>query len=226
MSVTKVQGVAYAGTVAQTNMTFTLSTNPIVGNVLIVSVLYYTGDSPFLVPVGWVLQRKDESGQVGIAIISRIVQTGDGTSWNLTVLSVADQNSGFMYEFSGCAGAFINASGNFINTTSQTTNVGASVTPRVMNCLAISFGVTIGSTVTGASVSAGWNIDLSAASTFQPAIAIIRTSLTIDNSSISNTISGFPSAQNGQTTILLASSTPSFRKLSTRPHPFSPGLAR
>lgn len=208
MSVALVQSTKYTGTAAQTNMTFTLGSPPTVGNLLVVGVMYYTGDNPFITPSGWTLQNKTESGQCGIAVLYRVVQSGDSTSWNLTVLTVADQNSGVMFEVSGQASAgFFNQLANHTNTTSTTSNVSSSITPSVIGCLAVSLTMTIGS-LSSPAITSGWTFAQTVSSTFQPALLATRTALTSDTTTaITNTVTGLSSAQNATTIFLIAPPT-------------------
>lgn len=206
MAVAYVQSAKYTGTAAQTNMTFTLGTTPVVGNLLVLVIMYFTGDNPVITPSGWTLQHQDEAGQCGITVFKRVVQAGDTTSWNVTVLTVADQNSGAMVEVSGQdTVAPFNQLLNHTNTVASTSNVSASVTPSVLSCLALSFTLTIGS-MTAPAITAGWTaFDQNIASTFQPAVTSHKTALTADTTTaITNTVTGMSSAQNATTIMLMA----------------------
>jgi hypothetical protein len=193
MAVALVQTAKYTGTASQTNMTFTLGSTPTVGNLLLFIPCYYTGDDPVLTPSGWTLQGTNyEPNQAGVSVFTRIVQSGDGTSWNLNVMSSADQNSGFLLEVSGQAStSFINKQGNSTAAGTPSSLASASVTPSVLNCLAIAAFLNTGSGGTDAATfSAGWTKEQAAESTFQPAWLASRNALTSDTTTaISTTIS-------------------------------------
>ncbi len=188
MAVALVQTAKYTGTVAQTNMTFTLGQAPVVGNKLFLIICFYTGDDPVVTPSGWTLEHNYEPNSAGVTVFSRTVQSGDGTSWNLTVLSQADQNSGFLVEVSGQATiSYINQLANSTSTSTPSSLATGNVTPSVLNCLAIAAWVNDGSGGTdSATVSSGWTKDQAAESSFQPAWLAHRNSLTSDTTTAIN----------------------------------------
>lgn len=189
MAVSLVQTAKYTGTAAQTNMTFTLGAAPTVGNLLIFIACFYTGDDPVKTPAGWTLQHNYEPNQAGVAVFYRIVQSGDGTSWNLNVMTAADQNSGFLLEVSGQASTlFFNQLANSTAAGTPSSLTSASVTPSVLNCLAVAAFINTGSGGTDTSTfSSGWVKDQAAESSFQPAWLSHRTALTSDTTTAINT---------------------------------------
>lgn len=201
MAVAFVQSAKYTGTTAQTNMTFTLGTTPVVGNQLYMICMYWTGDNPFLVPSGWTLADKYEQTTTGIAIIQRTVQSGDTTSWNLTVLSTADQNSGEMVEVSGVSGTlqFSHAQG------SGTAVTGATITPATLNTLAFAFVMSMTTAGSDTTVTpSGYTKDQAILSSFQPGWGFHRSTLTSDTTTaLTPAVTGLPSGTNAMTQMLV-----------------------
>jgi hypothetical protein len=201
MAVAFVQSAKYTGTAAQTNMTFTLGTTPVVGNTLYMICMYWTGDNPFLVPSGWTLADKYEQTTTGIAVIQRTVQSGDTTSWNLTVLSVADQNSGEMVEVSG-----VNGTLQFSHVQGTGTSVtGASVTPSTLNTLAFAFVMSMTTAGSDTTVTpSGYTKDQAILSSFQPGWGFHKTALTADTTTaLTPAVTGLPSGTNAMTQMLV-----------------------
>lgn len=214
-----VQVAKYTGTSAQTNMTFTLNQAPVVGNLLIFIALFYTGDDPVLTPSGWTLKQNYEPNQAGVAVFYRTVQSGDGTSWNLTPLSVADQNSGFMLEISGMDSTTpFNQLANSTATGTPTSLASGSVTPSVVSTLAISAFVNDGSSGTDtATFSAGWQKAGYANSTFQPAWLASKKILTLDTSTaVSNTISSMNGGGANASSVIFLIAPPSGSTTTTK----------
>lgn len=203
-----VQTAQYAGASSLTTEAFTLPHTPTVGNLLIFIATWWTGDGPLVTPSGWNLFSDYEpTNKGGVAVFWRTVQSGDTASWTLTYDTVSDENSGFMLEIAGAVGGSpsFNQLANSTNASAATSLATGSVTPSVLNCLAIAVFVSVAAGGSdGTSISAGWTKMQAAESSFQPGWLFGKNALTADTiTAISTTISGMPSADPSSAIILI-----------------------
>src|SRR5947209_12374109 len=109
-----------AGSVSSAS--FTLTNTPVVGNILIAAMGFYTGVDPVLTPSGWTLILNNETDTTaGVVCFYRVVQAGDGKNWTLTFLTGTDSVGGALYEVSGqAASSIINQSATSHDSTTVT----------------------------------------------------------------------------------------------------------
>jgi len=124
--------------------TITLDSTPTVGNLLWAYVHYFPDVNYHSTPpAGWTTERDTRTGPASyLAVYSRVVQSGDGTSytWNFDYLGSpnAQGNIIILYEFSGADPTTPLDGGSVTGFTSDTTPDGTSVTPSKAGCKPIS----------------------------------------------------------------------------------------
>lgn len=179
-----IQKIGYSsGAGSVSSASFTLASTPIVGNILIAAMSFYTGVDPVLTPSGWTLiQNNEDDTTAGVVCFSRVVQAGDGKTWTLTFLTGSDSVGAALYEISGQTSVgVINQKSNSHNSSSATSLATATVTPSVLNCLALAFESSDSGSGT-ASVGAGWTKDFDENPSFHAFHCASRNSLTSDTS--------------------------------------------
>lgn len=229
MSLAIVQHAPYssgAGTVSAAS--FTLSTTPVVGNVLIVVAGYTSAASPSI-PAGWTQIDIYQPGNASLSSMYRLVQPGDGTSWNLTLIGISDAIAAVMYELSGEVASGLLVNQHTLNNNSSTSIATTAASPTRIGCLALAVMTSDNGSTAGAdgtTVTAGWTIDERPFPTFHGLWAASKNALLTDNASVTTTFSGMVTGPNAVTLLLIAPDRPKFRQNTIRPHLFSPGLAR
>lgn len=211
MAVALVQTAQFAGTANNTSATFTLASAPTVGNLLIFIATFGANDGPAVTPSGWTSQAQYTTANTGynesVSVYSRIVQSGDGTSWTLAYDTVADNaNAGFLLEVSGQASTgYFNkiATGGASGTPSPFTT--ASVTPTVTGCLAIAaFGNSGSGGTNTATFSSGWVQDQYANASYQPGWLSHRSALTTDTTTaITDSITSMNGGGNNSASVIM-----------------------
>ena len=189
-----------------------LAASPSVGNILLAFCSYsqFGGTRTIGTPSGWVKQS-DNTGAGGDsgdsqAVFTRVVQAGDGTgpyTFPLTESST-DNTSGAIYELSGASTTSPVNQIAFASDGGATTQPTASVTPSVLNCLALA-GWSSDSNATETALTTGWTLDQSATGTFHTTFSAHQNALTSDTTTaISATLTITSSGAAISTIVLIA----------------------
>lgn len=217
MSVAIVQSASYNdGSGSSTTPSITLASTPTVGNLLLWFGGFDFNKTYHGNPTGWNAvsgTNPHTSVRAAMSALSRVVQSGDGKTWSFQQINTADTETAILIEISGQAtSGFINQSG-YANSTTLTTNVSASVTPSVLNCLALAFITTdfgaAGTQATDAATfTSGWSADQRPYSDFHSSWLIHKTALTSDTTTaITETASNLSSGNNTSLILLIAPAT-------------------
>ncbi len=171
-----------SGSVPSSTGTVTLSAGPTVGNILIAAVSVW--NSPGVVtPSGFAFLGKVEITDTELDLYYRIVESGDGTSYTITMNS-SDYFSAVMMEISGAV--LTGAQFNTGSASASTTMTTGSVTPSITGGLALAFRAQNTGVVANASYApttpTGYSLVQNAAASYNPLAVFSKDSISTTSS--------------------------------------------
>lgn len=214
MSAAIVQSASHSdGSGSSTSVAITLGAAPTVGNLLLYFGSFDLNKTYVGTTSGWTAIGTNPytNGRAAMSVMYRIVQSGDTASWTFPQITTADTESGALVEVSGQAvSSFINGFIKAGSSVAVTANTGGSVTPTVLNCLAIGYfaedtgaGGTQATDI--ATVTSGWSFDQRPYPDFHPGWLVHKTALTADTTTaITATVSSTSSSANSSIIVLIA----------------------
>jgi hypothetical protein len=195
LSVVQSTGTQHGTTSA--TVSFTLSSTPAPGNILLAFIGFNSGSTHGLFTVSppsgaWTaIDIADNSNTDGLGSFWYVVQAGDTTSAGpfTATKSPTDWCTGVLFEITG-ANTVTPVNQHTFTTygTTTTSQPTGNVTPSVLGCLAIAAATEDGNSTTISSVSSGWTAAVSESGDFHETLTATRDALTSDTATaIGNT---------------------------------------